>query len=86
MGLTIKNKETYELGNNLTEFFSLTIDEQTNQDEYNDLKDKIYSLDIDSEEKANIINKINSLSTMLSSSQRKKLLKEIDDIKNRYSI
>ena len=48
MGLTIKNKTSYELGNNLTEFFSLPV-EIDNQEEssYSRLKDDIFKLDID---------------------------------------
>lgn len=86
MGLTVKNKNSYELGNNLTEFFSLPIEETKTADEYSRLKDDIYTLDIDNEEKANILNKINSLNTTLSASQRRKIIKEIETFKNDYNI
>lgn len=86
MGLTVKNKNSYELGNNLTEFFSLPIEETKTPDEYSRLKDDIYTLDIDNEEKANILNKINSLNTTLSASQRRKIIKEIETFKNDYNI
>lgn len=86
MGLTVKNKNSYELGNNLTEFFSLPIEETKTSDEYSRLKDDIYTLDIDNEEKANILNKINSLNTTLSASQRRKIIKEIETFKNDYNI
>lgn len=86
MGLTIKNKESYELGNNLTEFFSVPIEVPKNQDEYSRLKDDIYSLDIDNEDKANMINKINSLSTNLSLSKKNQILKEIEEFKDEYNI
>lgn len=86
MGLTVKNKNSYELGNNLTEFFSLPIEETKTPDEYSRLKDDIYTLDIDNEEKANILNKINSLKTTLSASQRRKIIKEIETFKNDYNI
>ena len=63
MGLTIKNKTSYELGNNLTEFFSIPVEiDDQEESAYSRLKDDIFKLDIDNEEKANIINKINSLS------------------------
>lgn len=86
MGLTVKNKENYELGNNLTEFFSVPIEVPTTQDEYSRLKDDIYSLDIDNEDKANMINKINSLSTNISLSKKKQILKDIEDFKDEYNI
>lgn len=86
MGLTVKNKTSYELGENLTEFFSLPIDEPPKQDEYNKIKDAIYKLDIDNEEKANIINKINSLKQIKTSTEKKKILKEITDFRNEYDI
>lgn len=86
MGLTVKNKNSYELGNNLTEFFSLPLEETKAPDEYSRLKDDIYALDIDNEEKANILNKINSLNTTLSASQKRKIIKEIETFKNDYNI
>lgn len=86
MGLTIKNKTSYELGNNLTEFFSIPVEEPINVDEYSRLKEDIYSLDIDNEEKANILNKISSLKTTLSATDRRKVLKEIEEFKNEHNI
>lgn len=87
MGLTIKNKTSYELGNNLTEFFSLPV-EIDNQEEYSysRLKDDIFKLDIDNEEKANIINKINSLSTIKNNSEKKKIITEIENFKKEYDL
>lgn len=87
MGLTIKNKTSYELGNNLTEFFSLPV-EIDNQEEssYSRLKDDIFKLDIDNEEKANIINKINSLSTTKNNSEKKKIITEIENFKKEYDL
>ena len=87
MGLTIKNKTSYELGNNLTEFFSLPV-EIDNQEEssYSRLKDDIFKLDIDNEEKANIINKINSLSTKKKNSEKKKIITEIENFKKEYDL
>ena len=86
MGLTVKNKTSYELGDNLTEFFSVPIEEPTNQDEYSRLKDDIYKLDIDNEEKANIINKINSLKQAKTAHAKKKIQKEIEDFCEEYDI
>lgn len=86
MGLTIKNKTSYQLGNNLTEFFSVPLEEPIQNDEYRRLKDDIYKLDIDIEEKADIINKINSLNQEQNAVKKKKLLKEIETFCNEYDI
>lgn len=86
MGLTVKNKTSYELGDNLTEFFSLPIEVPVIQDEYSSLKDDIYKLDIDTEEKANILNKINSLKTTLSMKDRKQVIKDIEAFKSEHNI
>ncbi len=86
MGLTIKNKTSYQLGNNLTEFFSIPLEEPIQNDEYRRLKDDIYKLDIDIEEKANIINKINSLNQTKNAFERKKVLQEIENFCNEYDI
>lgn len=86
MGLTIKNKTSYQLGNNLTEFFSIPLEEPIQNDEYRRLKDDIYKLDIDIEEKADIINKINSLNQEQNAVKKKKLLKEIETFCNEYDI
>lgn len=88
MGLTVKNKTSYELGNNLTEFFSLPIEEHEINEinslkDYNELKNNIYLLDIDIEEKANIINKINSLKNK---KDKNKLIKEIENFKKMYNL
>lgn len=87
MGLTIKNKTSYELGNNITEFFSIPV-EIDNQEEsaYSRLKDDIFKLDIDNEEKANIINKINSLSTIKNNNEKKKIITEIETFKKEYNL
>lgn len=86
MSLTIKNKNSYELGNNLTEYFKISLEESKSPDEYSRLKDDIYALDIDNEDKVNILNKINSLNTTISSSQKKKIIKEIEKFKNDNNI
>ena len=52
MGLTIKNKNTFELTDDLASIFSLPIEET--KEDYQSLKEDIYSLKIDNEEKANI--------------------------------
>lgn len=87
MGLTIKNKTSYELGNNLTEFFSLPVEiDDQEESAYSRLKDDIFKLDIDNEEKANIINKINSLSTIKNNNEKKKIITEIENFKKEYNL
>ncbi|MGN1372211.1 MAG: hypothetical protein ACI4XM_08060 [Candidatus Coprovivens sp.] len=86
MGLIVKNKTSYQLGNNLTEFFSIPIEESQNNDEYSRLKDDIYKLNIDNEEKANILNKINMLNTNISPNKKKVIIKEIEKIKEDYNL
>lgn len=87
MGLTVKNQTNYELGDNLTEFFSVNIETaEVAIDAYRRLKDEIFKLDIDVEEKANIINKINSLSTITKESTRKKVIVEIESFKEEYDL
>ena len=53
---------------------------------YSRLKDDIFKLDIDNEEKANIINKINSLSTIKNNSEKKKIITEIENFKKEYDL
>lgn len=87
MGLTVKNQTNYELGDNLTEFFSVNIETaEVAIDAYRRLKAEIFKLDIDVEEKANIINKINSLSTITKESTRKKVIAEIESFKEEYDL
>lgn len=86
MGLIVKNKTSYQLGNNLTEFFSIPIEEPRNNDEYSRLKDDIYKLNIDNEEKANILNKINMLNTNISPNKKKVIIKEIEKLKEDYNL
>lgn len=86
MGLTVKNKTSYALGDNLTEFFSLPIEEEQPTDEYSRLKEDIYSLDIDNEEKANILNCISILNASKSNKEKNKLKKEIAAFKEKYKI
>lgn len=84
MGLTIKNKNTFELTDDLASIFSLPIEET--KEDYQSLKEDIYSLKIDNEEKANIINKINKLSTIKNIKEKKKIIEEIEEFKYNYNI
>ena len=85
MGLTIKNKNSFELSEDLSSIFSLAKEEQDIKD-YEKLKEKIYKLNIDNEEKANILNKINLLSTKKTKAIQNKLIKEIDEFRMKYYI
>lgn len=85
MGLTIKNKNNYELSDNIASFFSLPIEEEKEKNT-EVLKEKIYKLKIDNEEKANIINKINLQATTKSKKEQATLQKEIEAFKVKYHI
>lgn len=88
MGLTVKNNNNYDLSENLANFFSLPIEDDLNRqkkDDYQVLKNKIYKLNIDKEEKANIINKINSLDNS-STKEKKTILSEIAKFQKKYNL
>lgn len=87
MGLTVKNKNEFVLGEEITNVFSFPLDIVTKEvDNYENLKPFIYDLDIDNEEKANILNTINSLKNSLSVKEKEKRKKEIEDFKKKYNI
>lgn len=85
MALTIKNNNSFELSDNLTNFFSLPNDNDK-EDNYDNLKSIIYTLDLDNEEKANILNKISLLNTTTSIKEKNKLKKEINSFRDLYNI
>ena len=85
MGLKIQNYNTYKLSDDVSNFFSVDIDEEK-QESYEDLKMDIYTLDIDSEEKANILNKINSIPFTKSAKEKQKIIKEIEVFKEEYKL
>ena len=87
MGLKVRNTINYELGNNLTEFFTLPTevpDEENNI--YDDIKDKIYELYLDVEEKADILNKISKYKTTNSPKEKKELAREIESFIKEYNL
>ncbi len=86
MGLTIKNKSSFELSESLSDFFSLPIEEEKKNNKYDELKEDIYKLDIDNEEKAYILNKINLLSTNISNKEKNNIEKEIDKFIDLYNL
>ena len=85
MGLKIQNYNTYKLSDDVSNFFSVDIDEEK-QESYEDLKMDIYTLDIDSEEKANILNRINSIPFTKSAKEKQKIIKEIEAFKEEYKL
>ncbi len=79
MGLKVKSNTNYDLGDNLTDFFSLPVDTLTETNKISDdLKERIYALNADSEEKANIINMISKYNSTSNQKEKNKLKKEID--------
>lgn len=87
MGYTLKNKEENDLFSlNLNTDFSFSIDNNVEEDDYESIKNSIYKLNIDSEEKAHIINQINKLKNKISLNERKKIEKEISLFCQKYSI
>lgn len=87
MGLTVKNKNEFVLSDEITNLLSFPVDIVTKDIEnYENLKPFIYDLDIDNEEKANIINEINKLDTIISDKEKNKIMKEIDKFKEKYNL
>lgn len=89
MGLTVKNKNSFEISDEIANFFSISLEdnnEKKNDNEFEDLKNDIYNLDIDNEEKAYIINRINLLSTNILTSEKNSIKKQIADFKKKYNI
>lgn len=87
MGETLKNKITYELNDDIANFFTLPIEETEPKVDYKVLKAQIYQMkNIDKEEKANIINKINSLTINKPDSKQEVIIKEIEEFKNKYGL
>lgn len=83
MGLLEKNSNKYE-SEDVLSFF--TIPEVEKKVDYEELKNKIYSLKIDGEEKANIINKINSLEIIKKKTEKDKIIKEIESFRQKNNI
>ena len=90
MGYKVNRQDLLGTDNNL---FTFDIDQSDSiyvelpkdkKEDYTQLKNKIYKLDIDKEIKANIINKINLLKTNISIKERKKIIEEIELFKKSY--
>ena len=67
------------------DFFSLPIDEEK-EENYEGLKNKIYTLDMDSEDKAAILNSISIYNTTNSLKERNRLKKEIEAFIKEYDL
>ena len=86
MGLKVDNPTTYRFNEDVASYFDIEIGEPIRDNDYELLKKKIYKLDIDSEEKANIINRINRLSITNSLKEKKELIKQIEDFKKLHNL
>ena len=87
MGLKVRNTINYELSNNLTEFFDVPTSVPVEEDNiYDDIRDKIYELYLDVEEKANILSAISTYKTTNSTKEKKRLQKEIEAFIEKYNL
>lgn len=86
MGLTVKNRNNYELSDNLASFFKLTIDEENPLPDYSSLVHDVNNSDLDIEEKANLVNLVNSLKIAKTPKEQQRLIKEIEKLKDKYEL
>ena len=86
MGLKVDNSTTYRFNDDVASFFDIEMSEPPRNNDYELLKKEIYKLDIDSEEKANIINSIGKLNTSISQKEKNDLINKIEQFKQKYKI
>lgn len=86
MGLKVDNPTTYRFNDDVASFFDIEMSEPPRNNDYELLKKEIYKLDIDSEEKANIINSIGKLNTSISQKEKNDLINKIEQFKQKYKI
>lgn len=86
MGLKVDNPTTYRFNDDVANYFDIEIGEPIRDNDYELLKKEIYKLDIDSEEKANIINSINKLSTSISKKEQREITKQIEELKKVHNL
>lgn len=86
MGLKVDNPTTYRFNDDVASYFDIEIGEPIRDNDYELLKKEIYKLDIDAEEKANIINNINKLNTSISKKEQRALIKQIEEFKRTYNL
>ena len=88
MGLKVDNKVTHNLTDDIATFFSLP-EEYANPpkvDTYESTRNKIYSLDLDVEEKAGILDAISKYNSTNSTSEKNKLKKQIEKFIDDYDL
>ena len=79
MAVKEKSRTNYDLGNSVGDFFSLPVDlPSENITIGDDIKKRIYALDVDPEEKANMLNKISVYNSISNVKEKNKIKKEID--------
>lgn len=86
MGIKVNKPTSFKLGDDVANYFDIEISDPIRGNDYDLLKKEIYKLDIDYEEKANIINSISKLSTSISNKEKKELIKQIEDFKKLYNL
>jgi hypothetical protein len=87
MAIKVKREDNLTFSQPVDLFFKMPGEEDILNplDEYEELKNQVYKLDIDYEEKANMINKIGSLKTK-NDFEKSKLIKEINEFKKKYNL
>ena len=86
MGLKIDNPTTYRFNDDVASYFDIEMGEPIRTNDYEILKKEIYKLDINAEEKANIINIINKINITKSVKEKRKLITQIEDFKRTYKL
>lgn len=86
MGLKEDNQTTYKLNEEVASYFTIVMENTIKNNNYENLKNNIFQLDIDSEEKAQIINAINKLNKTKSLKEQKELTKKIENFKKIYKL
>ena len=86
MGLKINNENSYALSDDVSGFFTLPSNVALEEENYDTIRNQIYSMDLDVEEKANILNKISTYNTTNSIKEKNKLKKEIDNFIDYYEL
>lgn len=86
MALKVDNPTTYRFNDDVATFFDVEIGEPIRDNDYELLKKEIYEMDIDSEEKANIINSINKLNTSISKKEQREITKQIEEFKKVHNL
>lgn len=86
MGLKEDNQTTYKLNEEVASYFTIVMENTIKNNNYENLKNNIFQLDIDSEEKAQIINAINKLNKTKSLKEQKELTKKIENFKKKYKL